>query len=32
MDDYSFGHNIVAEKNNSGGTRAVAPYTPKFES
>ena len=32
MDDYSFGHKIVAEINNSGGTRAVAPYTPKFES
>ena len=32
MDDYSFGRKIVADINNSGGTRAVAPYTPKFKS
>ena len=30
LDDYSLGHRIVAEINNCGGTRAVAPYTPKF--
>ena len=30
MDDYSLGHRIVAEINNCGGSRAVAPYTPKF--
>ena len=29
-DDYTLGHRIVAEINNCGGTRAVAPYTPKF--
>ena len=31
MDYYSFGHKIVEEINNSGDTRAVHPYTPKFE-
>ena len=30
MDDYSLGHRIIAEINSCGGTRAVAPYTPKF--
>ena len=30
-DDYSFGHKIVEEIKNSGGTRAVHPYTPKFK-
>ena len=31
-DDYALGHRIVAELNSCGGTRAVAPYTPKFVS
>ena len=30
MDDFTLGHRIIAEINSSGGTRAVAPYTPKF--
>jgi hypothetical protein len=31
-DDYALGHRIVAEINSCGGTRAVAPFTPKFVS
>ena len=30
MDDYTLGHRIIAEINSCGGTRAVAPYAPKF--
>ena len=29
-DDYSLGHKIVEEIKSCGGTRAVAPYRPKF--
>ena len=28
---YTFGNKIAEEIKNSGGTRAVAPYRPKFE-